>query len=192
MEGVFQMSKKEIDRIKVLEQVRNKQITQRTAAIKLGLSDRQVRNLLKRTSIKGDKAIISKKRGRRGNNAKPAEFKSNVLRIVRQHYSDFGPKLASEYLKKYHTIDVSDETLRLWMISNHIWIPRKSRKVIHPPRNRRGCFGELIQIDGSHHSWFEERGPKCVLMVMIDDATSTITALHFAEEENLKSYYHVV
>ena len=192
MEEVVKMTKKEVDRIKVLEQVRNKQITQRTAAIKLGLSDRQIRNLLKRTSTEGDKAIVSKKRGGHGNHSKPMAFKLEVLHLIQQYYSDFEPKLASEYLKKYHAIEISDETLRLCMISKHIWIPRKSRKVIHPPRKRRDCFGELIQIDGSHHSWFEERGPKCVLMVMIDDATSTITAMHFTEEENLESYYHVV
>lgn len=122
MEEVFHLSKKEIDRIKVLEQVREKQITQWTAAIKLGLSDRQVRNLLTRTAKEGDKAIISRKCGWIGNHSKPVAFKSMVLNLVRENYSDFGPKLASEYLKNNHNIEILDETLQqLWNSTSSLW-----------------------------------------------------------------------
>mgnify|MGYP006321948997 CR=1 FL=1 len=112
-------------RIGVIEAVKQKQITQCAASLKLGVSDRQIRNLLRSFLIEGEKALISKKRGKKGNHSKSATLKSEVLTLIQNHYSDFGPKLAAEYLKKNQNIEISDETLRLWMINWHIWIPRK-------------------------------------------------------------------
>lgn len=110
------------------------------------------------------------------------------MKTVCEKYSDFGPTLAAEYLKKNHEIHISSETLRLWMVEIHLWIPKKIKRNLHPMRTRRSLFGELEEIDGSHHYWFEDRAAPCVLMVMVDDATSAITSLHFAETENLEAY----
>jgi hypothetical protein len=135
--------------------------------------------------------VISKKRGRPSNRALPDERKTEILSLVQNHYVDFGPRLANEYLKNAHKISISTETLRLWMIREHLWIPKNRRdKKLHPPRKRREAFGELIH--GSHHDWFEGRSPPCVLMVFVDDATSAITSMYFAETESLDAYYHAL
>ncbi len=186
------MSVKEIERIKVLAQVVDKKISQALAAKKLRISERQFRRILKIFKLQGEKGIISKKRAKMSNHFIEKSIKSKALTIVAENYPDFGPTLANEYLKKNHQIYVSKETLRIWMIKAHLWIPRSSNTKKHPLRERKKCFGELIQIDGSHHYWFEDRGEPCVLMVFIDDATSTITSLHFSENESLKSYYQTL
>lgn len=184
------MTTKELERIKVLSQVRDRKLSQILASKILGISDRQIRKLLKKIELHGDKSILSKKRGKPSNRCLPNDLKSNVLKLIKTHYVDFGPKLAGEYLRDNHRICVSKETLRRWMIEAKIWIPKNKRsKKLHPLRERRRAFGELIQVDGSHHDWFEGRGPSCVLMVFIDDATSKITSLHFAKGETLEAYY---
>lgn len=193
MEEIVEMSKKEIERIQVLSQVRDKMLTQDLAAKKLGITDRHVRNLLMQIRTEGNKGIISKKRGKPSNNQLKTDIREKALKLVRDHYTDFGPKLANEYLRKAHYIRVSTETLRQWMIKSHFWIPRNSQcKKIHLPRERRRAFGELIQVDGSHHAWFEDRASPCVLMVFIDDATSMITSMYFAETESLEAYYQTL
>lgn len=192
MEETFTMSTKELERIKVLAQVIDKKISQATAAKKLKICDRQFRRIFKEYKTKGNSSVISKKRGKASNRCIKQPIKNEVLKIVSTQYPDFGPSLANEYLRNDHNIIISTETLRTWMAEIHLWIPRSSNKKIHPPRNRRPCFGELIQIDGSHHAWFEDRADPCVLMVFIDDATSTITGLHFAKTECLNSYYETL
>jgi DNA-binding Lrp family transcriptional regulator len=190
MSETMEMSMEELSRIKIIERIIRKEITQRIASKMLGISDRQVRNLMKRMKNEGARGLISKKRGMRSNRCFPADLREKTLNVIRSYYPDFGPKLASEYLKSVHKIEVSHETVRQWMIQSHLWAekgnPDKKR---HLPRKRRSAFGELIQIDGSHHDWFEGRSPPCVLMVFIDDATSMITSLHFSETENLEAYY---
>ena len=104
--------------------------------------------------------------------------------IVRERYADFGPTLAAEKLSELHGLDLGIETLRQWMIGAGLWVWRKDRlKRIHQPRARRDCLGELVQIDGSEHWWFEDRGPQCTLLVYIDDATSRLMHLKFVETE---------
>jgi hypothetical protein len=188
MEELLEMTKKELERIKILSQLKGKKITQITATKILKISDRQIRNLLAEIKIHGDKAIISKKRGKLRNHCIPKKVKEDALKLVNEHYPDFSPKLANEFLKSQHNINISNETLRKWMIEIHLWIPHTQQKNMHRPRERRGRFGELIQIDGSHHDWFEGRSPKCVLMVAIDDATSLLTSLYFAPAETLEAY----
>lgn len=189
MEEILAMNNKEIERLKILEKVRLKELTQVTAAKMLDIGDRQVRNLLKRVKVNGNKGIISRKRGRSSNHQLPRELKEKCISLIAEHYFDFGPTLASEYLQRYHQIRVSPETIRLWMIEKHLWFVKNRKKIIHPLRARRSCFGELIQVDGSKHDWFEGRAPECVLMVYIDDATSEITSLHFSKTESLLAYY---
>ena len=114
-----------------------------------------------------------------------------MLEIIRTNYHDFGPTLAAEKLAELHEINVSKETLRNWMIVAGLWESRVERKKrVQQPRNRRECFGELIQIDGSLHWWFEDRGPRCSLLVFIDDATSKIVQLRFAPSESTFDYFH--
>ena len=117
-------------------------------------------------------------------------FRQTVLAIVREHDSDFGPTLAAEKLSELHGLDLGVETLRQWMIGAGLWVRRKDRlKRIHQPRARRDCLGELVQIDGSEHWWFEDRGPQCTLLVYVDDATSRLMHLKFVETESTFDYF---
>jgi hypothetical protein len=117
-------------------------------------------------------------------------FRDHVLDLVRAHYADFGPTFAREKLIERHQVAVSKETLRKWMIEAGLWTSRRERnRRIFQPRSRRDCFGALVQIDGSHHWWFENRGPKCALFVYIDDATGKLLHLRFAKSENTFDYF---
>ena len=115
-----------------------------------------------------------------------------VLELVRQNYRDFGPTLAAEVLLERHGIEVSRETLRKWMVEADVWLSRKQRRSFHQPRMRRESYGELIQIDGSQHRWFEDRGESCTLLVFIDDATSKLMQLRFVPSESTGSYFEAL
>jgi hypothetical protein len=183
------MSKKELVRYYLLSQVLAKQLNQVRAAQLLELSDRQVRNLLKALKANGPEGIISKKRGKTSNRTLCPKFRSRVIALIQERYSDFGPTLAKEKLAEYHNITISNETLRKWMIEDKLWIPCQKRQCVHPLRLRREFFGELVQIDASHHYWFENRAEKCALIVFIDDATSKITSLFFCAKECIEGYF---
>ena len=183
------MSAKEIDRLSILSKVMVKELKQVKAAQLLGLSTRQVRNLLNSLVKEGKRGIISKKRGVTSNRAFSKDFKSSVLALVRERYEDFGPTLASEKLEELNAKRVSKETLRQWMIEGYIWIPRKNKKREYLSRKRKECFGELIQTDGSAHHWFGDDEPKANATVIIDDATGRITSLYFSPAETLDAYY---
>ena len=183
------MSKKEIDRLGVIRDVGEKRITQEEAGERLHLSSRQVRRLLKRYKKEGVEGLISQKRGMISNNKISESRKHEILSLIKQHYYDFGPTLATEKLDERHNIRISKETVRRWMILEDMW-KAKSRKgkSYHPMRPRRSRFGELIQIDGSPHDWFEGRRPKCNLTVFIDDATGEYMELFFSETETTEAY----
>jgi hypothetical protein len=190
MQEVVEMSKKELDRHHIIKKLIDKQITQKKAAQLMNLkSDRQIRNLLASYHRHGVKGLISKQRGKPSNRSYNYKFKSQIMALVRERYHDFGPTFASEKLLEYHNITISKETLRKWMIEEHLWIQRKKRQHIYPLRPRREYFGELIQIDASHHYWLEDRWDKCALIVFIDDATSKITSLCFCATECLQGYF---
>lgn len=189
MKEVLEMSNKELERYRVIQKVAEGSLTQRKAAELLNLSDRQIRNLLILIKTEGAKGLISKKRGHPSNRRALASFRHHVLSIVRQKYEDFGPTLAREKLEEVHGIKLSKETLRKWMAESHIWVPKQRKIKTHPSRMRRECFGEMIQVDGSHEFWFENRGEKCVVIVFIDDASGKITSLYFCKEETLDGYY---
>jgi hypothetical protein len=124
------------------------------------------------------------------NRSYPSAWRAEVLGIIRERYPDFGPTLAAEKLAELHGIHLGRETLRQWMIAAGLWKDRRARlKAVHQPRYRRDCFGELIQIDGSEHWWFEGRGPQCTLLVYIDDATSRLMHLQFVESESTFDYF---
>lgn len=189
MNEVITMSKKEIDRVQILKKVQNKELKQIQAAKILNISDRQVRNLLTNLKSQGLEGIASKKRGKPSNRQKNPILKAPVLDLIKRKYIGFGPTLAAEKLNEWEGIQLSNETVRQWMLQKGFWIERhRRRKQIHLPRARRECFGELIQVDGSHHRWFGDDGPQVNLTVFIDDATSLITALYFTETENLTGY----
>jgi len=185
------MSRKELDRISLLRQVLAKKMTQVQAAQLLGLSERQVRNLLKNYQTLGPESLISRKRGKPSNRKIDLFFKENVMQLIRSKYEDFGPTLATEKLWENHQIRISKETLRQWMIAGHLWMGKTHRKKLHPLRQRRMCFGEMLQADGSHHDWFET-GEFCCLMFFIDDATSRISAARFEPQETLSGYFELL
>lgn len=189
MEETYRMSKEELEKHVIIQQVADKLITQVKAAEILKLSDRQIRNLLKKLKNEGPSGFMSKKRGKKSNNSYCPDSVNLMISLIKEHYSDFGPTFAREKLFENHGIEVSVETVRKYMIEHHLHIPRKSRAKLHQTRPRRDNFGELIQADASIHAWFEDRGEKCALIVFIDDATSKITSLYFAKSECLEAYF---
>ncbi|MDH6153738.1 hypothetical protein OKW46_007744 [Paraburkholderia sp. WSM4179] len=178
--GTITMSMTELDRLKVVQAVCERRLKPGQAADRLALSVRQVERLVLRYEAAGVAGLVSGRRGRPGNHQLPEGMAPRALAVIRERYADFGPTLACEKLWECHGIGLSVETVRALMIAAGLWIPRKDRPPrVYQPRNRRACLGELIQIDGSDHRWFEERAPACTLLVFIDDATGRLMALHF-------------
>src|SRR5271169_254251 len=187
---VLSVSEGELRRLEVLRDVERGGLPVSAAAQLLGRSERQVWRLLKAFRSDGVSGLISKKRGRPSNRKIVAAVRAAVLWIVRQNYADFGPTLAAEKLAGEHGFSFSSETLRKWMIADGLWLDRKQRqKRVHQPRPRRECLGELVQVDGSEHWWFEDRGPQCTLLVFVDDATSRLMHLQFVESESTFAYF---
>jgi hypothetical protein len=183
------MSDRELSRLEVLRDLDQKRLTTKAAGQLLGLERRQVFRLLKAYRSDGPSGLISKRRSRRSNRRKPEALRRAVLTIIHQWYRDFGPTLAAEKLREDHGIALGRETLRQWMIEAGVWRDRKQRKRIHQPRRRRECVGELVQVDGSEHWWFEDRGPQCTLLVFVDDATRRLMHLQFVESESTFAYF---
>jgi transposase len=184
------MSTRELDRLQVLVRVTEKRLTQREAARQLGVTERQLRRLLTAYRAHGPAGLVSKKRGRRSNNRLPDDAKAYVVELVRERYADFGPTFAQEKLQELHGLRVSVTTLRSWMTEVGLWVPRAQRqRRIQQPRQRRECRGELIQVDGSDHHWFEDRAGRCTLLVYIDDATGALMQLWFCDGESTFNYF---
>jgi transposase len=187
--SVVAMSHGELSRYDTLRRFERGELRIEDAAMLLGVSRRQVYRLLDRLRADGPEALVSWKRGRPSNRDFGDDFRVHVLSLVREHYHDFGPTLISEYLAERHGITLSHETLRKWMIKSGMWKDREARRPRpYQPRYRRDCRGELIQIDGSKHWWFEDRGPQCTLLVFIDDATSELMQLKMVESESTFAY----
>jgi len=190
MKGEIIMSKKEINRISILEEAINSKITNQEGADTLGVTKRQFRTLKSRYKKEGVKGIVHKSRGKPSNRRIPRELKECAVSIVREKYEDFGPTFAHEKLVENHGISFSVETLRQEMIKEGVWKPKKKKNnSIHPLRERRDGEGELVQVDGSPHAWFEDRAPKCDLLVYIDDATGKLLWLKFVKSESTISYF---
>ena len=184
------MSYEELDRVGVIQRVLDKRLTQREAAVVLGLTSRQVRRLCRACERDGPAGLASKRRGRPSNRRLSSEFRREVLALVRERYEGFGPTLAHEKLTELHELHDSVETLRHWMTEDGLWVPRARRKPrIQQPRRRRPCLGELVQIDGCDHDWFEDRGLRCTALVFVDDATGALMGLLFCESESMFSYF---
>ncbi len=176
------MSMKELRRVHILHQVLEGKLRQVRAAEVIGLSDRQIRRLVKRVREGGDRGLVHRSRGQRSNRAMEGKVKARVLRLYRTRYGDFGPTLASEKLMEREGITLSDETLRLWLKAEGIGYPQRKKRPHRRWRERKPHCGEMIQMDGSHHPWFEDRGPPCVLMGYIDDATGRVLARFYPYE----------
>lgn len=176
------MNTKERRRLTLLGQVRVGQITLVGAASALGLSYRQAKRVYGRFKVHGDAGLVHGLRGRVSNRRSDPGVRRRALALYREHYGDFGPTLAAEYLARDHGLRVKPGTLRRWLLGEGLWQRRRrsSRKRLR--RERRACFGELVQMDGSPHAWFEGRGEPCVAMVMVDDATNW-THVRFVESE---------
>ena len=155
--GLVVMSRREIERAHVMRAIQERRLTQKQAASQLVLSVRQVERLFARYKRDGPTGLVSRQRGQR-NQILPEWLREGALSIVRTRYPDFGPTLAHEKLLEVHGLRMSVETLRKWMIEDGIWKTRaQRRKRIQQPRHRRDYYGELVQIDGSDHHWFEDR-----------------------------------
>lgn len=188
-QGLITMSMRELDRLKTVQSVADGNMHILTAARKLNLSRRQVDRLIQRFLSDGPAGLVSRKRGQ-VHHQLSSELTTTALNIIRDRYADFGPTLACEKLREVHGITIGKETVRKLMREAGLWIPRALRSAsIYQPRNRRNCVGELIQIDGSDHRWFEGRASACTLLVYIDDATSRLMHLHFTPSESTFSYY---
>lgn len=187
---VFSMSQQELDRIHVLKDLLAERIRTIEAAQLLGVTKRQVFRLVRAYHAGGPSALVSRKRGKPSNRSYPAIVRTEAVALIKANYIDFGPTLAAEKLAERHGLHFGIETIRRWMMAEGIWRDRRQRaKRVHQPRYRRECLGELIQIDGSEHWWFEDRGPQCTLLVFIDDATSRLMHLRFVETESTFDYF---
>ena len=191
MEERISMSTKELSRFEVLTLVKNKELKKSKAAKILGISPRQLCRLLKKFNAEGPRGLVSKKLGAPGNRRAPVEQENLVLSfLTNPDHHDFGPTLVHEYLLEKGALKLSVGTVRNIMIKHGLWHPSKIRELhVHPLRRRRSKMGELIQLDGSEHDWFEGRGPRCTLLVFIDDATSETLHLKFVKSENTFDYF---
>ena len=184
------MSMRELDRLKVIEAVVEQRLMPWRAAERLGVSRRQIERLAERYRNEGAIGLISRQRGKPSHNQLPQGLASRAMRLIRERYADFGPTLACEKLLECHGLQLSKETVRKLMTDAGLWVPRRQRPPkVYQPRARRACVGQLIQIDGSEHAWFEERAPQCTLLVYVDDATSRLMMLHFTATESTFSYF---
>jgi transposase len=183
------MSQGELSRLEIVQRIKRKSLKQREAAELLGLTERQIKRLCKLYQEGGASGLISKRRGRRSNNQLAEKTIKKARQLLGTHYHDFGPTLAHEKLA-IKGVRLSVEAVRQLMIAEGLWQPRRARRaVIHQLRERRARIGELIQIDGSPHDWFEGRAPKCTLLVFVDDATSQLRYLQFVEAETTFNYF---
>ena len=165
------MTQEELKRLYVIQKALDRSITQAEVADIIGVCLRQAQRIARRVRVEGDKGVIHKSRGRTSNRASPVKIKKRALQLYTEKYNDFGPTLATEKLLEIDKIRINDETLRLWLIEANILYKKRKKRPHRQWRQRKACFGEMIQMDGSEHDWFEGRGEPCVFMGYIDDAT---------------------
>jgi transposase len=189
MDELLTMSNREITRLEAMQRIKDKRLTQKEAARMLSLSVRQIKRLYRAYKAQGARGLVSQRRGKPSNNRLDAEMEQKAIDLLYEHYRDFGPTLAHEKLTEKHHLRISRESVRGIMIAEQIWKPKHAKQPsTHQMRERRACFGELVQIDGSDHDWFEGRGPKCTLLVYIDDATGQLLELWFVPDETFFAY----
>jgi hypothetical protein len=184
------MSMRELDRLKCIQGLIDGQLKQIAVAARLGLTTRQVRRLVRRYEQQGPIGLISRLRDRPSNRRMKSDAAEHAFGILRSTYADFGPTLAAEKLRERHGVDLAVETVRSLMVAGGLWVPRRLRAPkIQQPRSRRACLGELVQIDGCDHRWFEDRAPACTALVYVDDATSRLMVVLFVGAESTFAYF---
>ena len=189
MKETLKMTMKEAERLSVMRQVVEKNLTIRKASEELGLSLRQTKRIKKRYKEKGAEGLISLKRGKVSNRKIAQETKEKAMSLIKEKYPDFGPTLASEKLDGEEGIKISAETVRKYLIEEGLWkVKRKKEKKVYQRRKRRSRFGQLVQGDRPSHDWFERRGERCTLLQFVDDVTSQTTVAHFAKAETTEGY----
>jgi transposase len=176
------MGQKELLRGKVLEMVRQGKMRLKAAAIELKISYRQAKRLYKAYREWGDAALIHGNVGKASNRKTDKETLEKAIELYRQKYPDFGPTFAAEKMAEVEGLHINVSTLRRMLLAEGLWERKRRSSEYRSRRERRPCFGELIQFDGSRHDWFEGRGPHCCLITMIDDATNIRFAMFFEEE----------
>jgi hypothetical protein len=186
------VAKRDLITARALDRLIDGRLTTELVARELRKSTRHIRRLRRRYEQAGIGGLRSRHLGRAAANRLPTPVRARAIEIVRALYPDFGPTLANEKLREYHQITLSTETLRQLMIVEGLWHHRKRKRNVHQPRERRPYYGELVQIDGSAHHWFEGRRSRCTLLVAIDDATGAYMSLLFAERETTAAYFELV
>jgi len=183
------MSEEEMNRLEVMGHLQEKRMGQMAAAEILGVSVRQVKRLLRAYRREGAAGLVSKQRGKPSHHQLDRETVQAALDLLHGRYAGFGPTLAHEKLVELEGLKVGLGSVRKIMIEEGVWKAKKARKVeVHQMRERRASQGELEQMDGTNHDWFEGRGERCTLLVMIDDATGELGALSFVPEESFFGY----
>ncbi len=182
--GNIIMSLKEKEQVMVFEQLKRKEISQVVTAQILKMSPRHVRRKLSRYLQEDIAGLVHKNRGRPSNRVWDKEVRDFAVNLFRGDFQGFGPTYGAEKLEELYNIKISKETLRKELIREGLWKAGKKRVTYRKQRERKLCFGIMIQLDGSPHDWFEGRGPKCTLLVFIDDATSKLVWLEFAPSES--------
>lgn len=180
----LELTVRDLDRLRILNQVQEGRLTQLLAAQQLDISPRQVRRLCARIRAKGPRGVIHGLRGRSSNHQLPVGRVAEAVALFKKHYDDFGPTFACQKIAERDGITLGVNTLRRALIREGLWRPRRQKIRHHAWRARRACVGELVQLDGSIHDWFEGRGPKCWLIAYVDDATSTLLWAEFADAED--------
>jgi len=183
MENILTMGANEREKLKVMHQLQQGKISRTGAAGCLSISERHVYRLYARYRKDGDESVIHGLRGTHSNRGYPLKIRAAALELFVKRYSDYGPTLFGEMLQKEHDIFVAPETLRRWLLAKNLWTLHRKARPHRKRRERRAAIGSLIQFDGSDHAWFEDRGPRCTLLVAIDDASSR-SMLKFVESES--------
>ncbi len=189
MDQLLTMSNQEITRLEVMQRLSDKRLKQFEAGRMLGISVRQVKRVFRAYKTHGAAGLVSRRRGKPSNNQLDPDTMQTAIDLIYEYYHDFGPTLAHEKLTEVHNLKLSDESVRRLMIAEGLWKPKRAKKPsVYQMRERRACFGELVQIDGSDHDWFEGRAPRCTLLVYIDDATGQLLELWFVPAETFFGY----
>jgi len=184
------MTMRDLDRLKCIQGLIDGQLKQHAVATRLELTTRQVRRLVRRYEQEGPIGLLSRLRDRPSNRRLKSEAAEHAFGILRSEYADFGPTLAAEKLRERHGVDLAVETVRSLMVAGGLWVPRRLRAPkIQQPRSRRACLGELVQIDGCDHRWFEDRASACTALVYVDDATSRLMVVRFVGVESTFAYF---
>jgi len=179
---IVMLRQKDLKRLHVMHKVLEGTMTQAEAAELISLSERQIRRIAKRIRQEGDKGICHTARGKPSHRKLPKKLKNRIIRLYTTTYADFGPTLFTEKLEEREGIVISRETARVWLMEEGAWKKQRRRKEHRQWRERKDRCGELVQMDGSHHDWFEGRGPACVFMGYIDDATSRVYGRFYGYE----------